>query len=45
VNPDEADQTDEAVVEDTVQASSPRAAAWASFCQALIGSAEFRYLK
>jgi len=45
INPDEADQTDEAVVEEKVQPSSPRAAAWASFCQALIGSAEFRYLK
>jgi hypothetical protein len=44
-NPDEADQTDDPVVEDVVQPTSPRAAAWASFCQALIGSAEFRYLK
>ena len=25
--------------------ASPQAAAWASFCQALLGSAEFRYLK
>ncbi|HEY2838662.1 MAG TPA: PSD1 and planctomycete cytochrome C domain-containing protein [Pirellulales bacterium] len=44
-NPDEADQTDDPIVEESVQASSPRAAAWASFCQALVGSAEFRYLK
>ena len=45
VNPDEADQSDEPVVEEAIQPASPRAAAWASFCQALFGSAEFRYLK
>ncbi len=44
-NPDEADQTDEPVVEEVIQASNASAAAWASFCQALFGSAEFRYLK
>lgn len=43
-NPDEADQTDEPVREERVEASSPQTAAWASFCQALIGSAEFRFL-
>jgi len=44
-NPDEADQSDEPVEEEIIRAASPRAAAWASFCQALLGSAEFRYLK
>ncbi|MGD9719942.1 MAG: PSD1 and planctomycete cytochrome C domain-containing protein [Pirellulales bacterium] len=44
-NPDEIDQTDEPVQEESVQPSTSRAAAWASFCQALFGSAEFRYLK
>jgi hypothetical protein len=44
-NPDEADQSDEPVQEAIVVPSGPRAAAWASFCQALLGSAEFRYLK
>ncbi|HEY4312848.1 MAG TPA: PSD1 and planctomycete cytochrome C domain-containing protein [Pirellulales bacterium] len=44
-NPDEADQTDEPVVEEVIQAPNETAAAWASFCQALIGSAEFRYVK
>ena len=44
-NPDEADQTEEPVVEEVIQASNATAAAWASFCQALIGSAEFRYVK
>jgi hypothetical protein len=44
-NPDEADQTDSPIAEVQVVPSSARAAAWASFCQALFGSAEFRYLK
>jgi hypothetical protein len=43
-NPDEADQTDEPLAQEAIEPSSPRAAAWASFCQALFGSAEFRYL-
>jgi len=45
VNPDEADQTDAPVTEVVIQARNPRTAAWASFVQALVGSAEFRYLK
>ncbi len=44
-NPDEVDQTDEAATEDVIEPPSAKAAAWASFCQALIGSAEFRYVK
>lgn len=44
-NPDEADQTDEPVREVQVTPASPQAAAWASFCQALLGSAELRYLQ
>jgi hypothetical protein len=44
-NPDEADQTDEPVAEEVILAPNPRVAAWGSFCQALLGSAEFRYLK
>jgi hypothetical protein len=44
-NPDEADQTDDPVAEELIAPSTPTAAAWASFCQALFGSAEFRYLK
>ena len=44
-NPDEAAYADQADVQAEVVASSPRVAAWASFCQALLGSAEFRYLK
>ena len=45
VNPDEMEQTDEPQAEQAIEASSPRAAAWASFCQALVGSAEFRFLR
>lgn len=45
VNPDEVEQTDAPVTEETVIAKDARTAAWASFCQALLGAAEFRYLK
>ena len=45
VNPDEADQTDAPVTEVVIQAKDGRTAAWASLVQALVGSAEFRYLK
>ena len=45
VNPDEVISADAPVKEEAIQASSPLAAPWASFAQALLGSAEFRYLK
>jgi cytochrome c553 len=44
-NPDEADQTGEAVVEEVVQPKDARTAAWLAFVQALFGSAEFRFLR
>jgi hypothetical protein len=44
VNPDEIIPEDAPIVEEVIRARSPRVAAWASFCQALLGSAEFRYL-
>ena len=44
-NPDEIDQTGEAVVEEVVRPRDARTAAWLGFVQALLGSAEFRYLK
>lgn len=44
-NPDDIDPTDEPVKEERIEAKDPKTAAWASFCQALLGSAEFRYLK
>ena len=44
-NPDEIDQTGEAVVEDMVRPKDARTAAWLAFTQALFGSAEFRYLR
>lgn len=45
VNPDEVTDGEAPIVEEAITAGTPRAAAWASFCQALLGSAEFRYLK
>jgi hypothetical protein len=44
-NPDEADQTGEPIVEGDVHPKDARTAAWMAFTQALLGSAEFRYLR
>jgi cytochrome c553 len=44
-NPDDLDQTGEPVAEDVVQAKDAKTAAWMAFAQALLGSAEFRYLR
>lgn len=45
IDPDQADQSDAPIQEEIVAAPDANTAAWASLCQALIGSAEFRYLK
>ena len=45
IDPDQVITADEPVEEEVVVAENARQAAWASFCQALIGSAEFRYLR
>ena len=45
VNPDEIDQSDAPVKATVIQARTPESAAWMSFAQALLGAAEFRYLK
>jgi hypothetical protein len=45
LNPDEVEQMAVTLKPVVVNAPDPRAAAWASFCQALLGGAEFRYLK
>jgi cytochrome c553 len=45
VNPDEPVRTDEQAEEQPIRPANPKAAAWASFCQALLGASEFRYLK
>jgi hypothetical protein len=45
LNADDVDQTDVPIKELEAKPRDPRAAAWASFVQALIGSGEFRYLK
>ncbi len=44
-NPDDIDRSDKAAKVEVLQPGSPKAAAWASFCQALIGSAEFRFVR
>jgi hypothetical protein len=44
-NPDEVVPTEEPVKQEVIQAADSRTAAWASFCQALLGSGEFRYIK
>jgi cytochrome c553 len=45
VNPDEVEQVAAPVRQVVVPAPDARTAAWAAFCQTLLGSAEFRYLK
>jgi len=45
IDPDQVITSDEPIKEEVVLAENARQAAWASFCQALIGSAEFRYLR
>jgi cytochrome c553 len=44
-NPDDIDRSEGAVKEEKIEAKDPKGAAWASLCQALLGTAEFRYLK
>ena len=45
VNPDDIDRSEGAVKEERIESKDPKTAAWASYCQALLGTAEFRYLK
>jgi Protein of unknown function (DUF1553) len=45
VNPDEVMSGEEPVAEEVVRAPDAETAAWASFCQALLASAEFRYVR
>jgi mono/diheme cytochrome c family protein len=45
IDPDQIDQTGEAVTEESVRPRDARTAAWLAFTQALYGSAEFRYVK
>jgi cytochrome c553 len=44
-NPDDPVPAAEVPEEQPIQPNDPRIVAWASFCQALLGSAEFRYLR
>ena len=45
VNPDEVVQVEAPVKEEVIEAKSPQSAAFSSFVQALLASAEFRFLK
>jgi len=44
-NPDEPDRTAETPKQTTSEFTDPTPAAWASFCHALLSSAEFRYVR
>jgi mono/diheme cytochrome c family protein len=44
-DPDQIDQTGEAVADDVVQPKDAKTAAWLALVQALYGSAEFRYVR
>jgi hypothetical protein len=45
LDPDQVVPEEVPVKEEVIRASTPAEAAWASFCQALLGSGEFRYLR
>ena len=42
---DQKDRTDDPDKEEALEPTDPKHAAWISFCQALLGSAEFRFIK
>jgi hypothetical protein len=44
-DPDQVDQTGVAITKEAVRPKDPKSAAWLAFVQALIGSAEFRYVR
>lgn len=44
-NPDDIDPVDVPVKEVVIEARDAKTAAWTSFCQAILGTAEFQYLK
>jgi hypothetical protein len=45
LDPDQIDQTGEAVVEEVIEPKDARTAAWLAFVQSLFASAEFRFVK
>lgn len=45
IDPDEIIPVDAPITVEVITAKDQKTAAWASFCQALLGTAEFRYLK
>jgi hypothetical protein len=44
-DPDQIDQTGEPVTEESIRPKDAKTAAWLAFAQALLASAEFRYVK
>ena len=44
-DPDQVDQTGEKVADEVIRPKDARTAAWMAFTQALVGSAEFRYVR
>ncbi len=45
INPDQVPRDEDQVNDDVAQPTDPQHAAWVSFCHALLGSAEFRYVR
>ena len=45
INPDQVPRDEETVKDEVIEPTDPQHAAWVSFCQALLGSAEFRYVR
>ncbi len=45
INPDQVPREEETAQHEFIEPTDPRHAAWFSFCQALLGSAEFRFIK
>ena len=45
INPDQVPRDEEPVTDEVIEPTDPQHAAWVSFCQALLGSAEFRYVR
>jgi len=45
IDPDQIVQEDAPIKDEVIQARDPKSAAWAGFCQVLLGTAEFRYVR
>ena len=45
INPDQIPRDEESAKDDVIEPTDPQYAAWVSFCQALLGTVEFRYVR